>query len=61
MFTVGTIVIVGLTDVYLLIPTFIIAIIVYKLRVLYFRTSQSIKRLEGSSKCNIYTTNKYFK
>lgn len=33
-----------------MIPTFIVAIIFYKLRIFYLSTSRSIKRLEGISK-----------
>ncbi|KAF0749577.1 putative multidrug resistance-associated protein lethal(2)03659, partial [Aphis craccivora] len=50
LFNIATIFIVGYTNIYLLIPTFIVVIIIYKLRFLYFNTSQSIKSLEGATR-----------
>ncbi|XP_050060625.1 probable multidrug resistance-associated protein lethal(2)03659 isoform X2 [Aphis gossypii] len=50
MFIFGTVIIVGFTNIYLLIPTVIIGIMVYKVRDYYFYTSQNIKRLEASTR-----------
>jgi hypothetical protein len=46
----GIILVVGYVNPYLMIPTFIIALIFYKLRQFYLATSRSVKRLEGISK-----------
>lgn len=46
---VGIIVVVGISNPWLMIPTFIIGWIFYCLRVIYLATSRSIKRLEGVS------------
>ena len=46
----GIILVVGYVNPYLMIPTFIIAVIFYKLRQFYLTTSRSVKRLEGISK-----------
>jgi len=46
----GIIIVVGLVNVYLMIPTFIVGVIFYKIRVFYLSTSRSVKRLEGVSK-----------
>uniref|UniRef100_A0A2S2Q0H4 Putative multidrug resistance-associated protein lethal n=1 Tax=Sipha flava TaxID=143950 RepID=A0A2S2Q0H4_9HEMI len=43
----GIIIVVGIVNIYLMIPTFIVGIIFYKLRVFYLSTSRSVKRLEG--------------
>ncbi|XP_060872288.1 probable multidrug resistance-associated protein lethal(2)03659 isoform X2 [Metopolophium dirhodum] len=45
----GTALVVGLTNIYLLIPTFTMGFIVYKLRKFYFNTSQVVKRLESTT------------
>ncbi|KAL4089661.1 hypothetical protein QTP88_024660 [Uroleucon formosanum] len=50
LFISGTIFIVALTNIYFLIPTFIMGIIIYKLRDLHFNTSQGVKRLEGETR-----------
>ncbi|XP_050060622.1 probable multidrug resistance-associated protein lethal(2)03659 isoform X2 [Aphis gossypii] len=50
LFNIATIIIIGYTNIYLLIPTFIVVIIIYKLRFLFINTSQSIKRLEGATR-----------
>ncbi|CAH1736107.1 unnamed protein product [Aphis gossypii] len=50
MFIFGTVIIVGFTNIYLLIPTFIIGIIIYKIRNYYFCTTQNIKRLEAATR-----------
>eukprot|EP00102_Acyrthosiphon_pisum_P020913 XP_016658123.1 PREDICTED: multidrug resistance-associated protein 4 isoform X2 [Acyrthosiphon pisum] len=49
-FILGTVFIVALTNIYLLIPTFIMGIIIYKLRYLHFNTSKSVSRLEGETR-----------
>lgn len=45
----GIIIVVAIANVWLLIPTVIIGIIFYYLRVIYLSTSRSVKRLEGVS------------
>jgi len=45
----GIIVVVAIANVWLLIPTVIICIVFYYLRVFYLATSRSVKRLEGVS------------
>lgn len=45
----GIIVVVAMANVWLLIPTVVIGIIFYYLRVFYLSTSRSVKRLEGVS------------
>ncbi|XP_015366052.1 PREDICTED: probable multidrug resistance-associated protein lethal(2)03659 [Diuraphis noxia] len=47
---IGIIVVVGIVNVYLLIPTFFIGILFYYTVVYYLSTSRSIKRLEGISR-----------
>lgn len=47
---VSVVLVIGIINFYLMIPTFIVAIIFYKLRIFYLSTSRSIKRLEGISK-----------
>ncbi|XP_026680423.1 probable multidrug resistance-associated protein lethal(2)03659 [Diaphorina citri] len=44
---IGIIVVVGVVNYWLLIPTFIILVVFYVLRVYYLSTSRSVKRLEG--------------
>lgn len=46
---IGIIVVVAASNVWLLIPTFLIGIVFYYLRVFYLATSRSVKRLEGVS------------
>lgn len=46
----GIIIVVAIANVWLLIPTVIVGIIFYYLRVFYLATSRSVKRLEGISK-----------
>lgn len=46
----GIIIVVAIANVWLLIPTLLVGIIFYYLRVFYLATSRSIKRLEGISK-----------
>ncbi|XP_026805613.1 probable multidrug resistance-associated protein lethal(2)03659 [Rhopalosiphum maidis] len=50
----GTFVVVGLINFYLLIPTFIIGLICYYTFYFYLLTSRSIKRLEGVSRSPVY-------
>lgn len=50
MLIFGTAIIVGLTNIYLLIPTIIIGIMIYKVRDYYFYTSQNMKRLEAATR-----------
>lgn len=47
---IGIIVVVGIANPLLMVPTFLIGIIFYFLRVFYLATSRSVKRLEGVSK-----------
>lgn len=46
----GIIVVVAIANYWLLIPTVVIGIIFYYIRVFYLATSRSVKRLEGVSK-----------
>lgn len=46
----GIIFVIGLVNIYLMIPTLIIGLIFYYIRTYYLATSRSIKRLEGVSK-----------
>ncbi|VVC32358.1 Hypothetical protein CINCED_3A013682 [Cinara cedri] len=50
----GIIIVVGLVNVYLMIPTAIVGIIFYKLRVFYLSTSRSVKRLEGVTRSPVF-------
>lgn len=52
---VGAIVIVGSVSFWLLIPTSILIIILYYMRVVYITTSRAVKRLEGISKFHFIT------
>lgn len=45
----GIVIVVGLVNIYLMIPTFIVVYVSYKLSDFYLSTSRSIKRLEGIS------------
>jgi len=47
---IGILIIVGITNPYLILPTLIIVFIFFKIRNVYKTISQSIKRLEGVSK-----------
>ncbi|XP_022162516.1 probable multidrug resistance-associated protein lethal(2)03659 [Myzus persicae] len=47
---IGIIVVVGIVNVYLLIPTFFIGLLFYYTVVYYLSTSRSVKRLEGASR-----------
>lgn len=46
----GIIFAIGLVNIYLMLPTVIVGIILYYIRVFYLPTSRSFKRLEGISK-----------
>uniref|UniRef100_A0A2H8TSM5 Putative multidrug resistance-associated protein lethal(2)03659 n=1 Tax=Melanaphis sacchari TaxID=742174 RepID=A0A2H8TSM5_9HEMI len=50
----GIIIVVGIVNIYLMIPTFIVAIIFYKIRVFYLSTSRSVKRLEGVTRSPVF-------
>ncbi|XP_025405942.1 probable multidrug resistance-associated protein lethal(2)03659 isoform X3 [Sipha flava] len=50
----GIIIVVGIVNIYLMIPTFIVGIIFYKLRVFYLSTSRSVKRLEGVTRSPVF-------
>ncbi|XP_057328153.1 probable multidrug resistance-associated protein lethal(2)03659 [Microplitis mediator] len=52
---IGTIVIVVSINVWLLIPTVIISVIFYGLRLIYIPTSRSVKRLEGVTRSPVYS------
>lgn len=47
---IGIIVVVGIVNPWLMIPTVAIGVIFYLLRIFYLRTSRNVKRLEGVSK-----------
>lgn len=49
----GIIIVVGIVNPWLLIPTFLIGVIFYLLRIFYLSTSRSVKRLEGVSKLGL--------
>ncbi|KAF5283713.1 hypothetical protein FQR65_LT13748 [Abscondita terminalis] len=51
---IGIIAVVGSVNPWLLIPTFVIAIIFYLLRVFYLTTSRCIKRLEGVTRSPVF-------
>nr|XP_012230327.1 PREDICTED: probable multidrug resistance-associated protein lethal(2)03659 isoform X1 [Linepithema humile]XP_012230329.1 PREDICTED: probable multidrug resistance-associated protein lethal(2)03659 isoform X1 [Linepithema humile]XP_012230330.1 PREDICTED: probable multidrug resistance-associated protein lethal(2)03659 isoform X1 [Linepithema humile] len=50
----GIIIVVAIANVWLLIPTVIIGIIFYYLRVIYLATSRSVKRLEGITRSPVF-------
>lgn len=46
----GTVIIVGTVSAWLLIPTVLVMLLFYYMRVVYISTSRSVKRMEGISK-----------
>lgn len=50
MVIMGIVIVVGLVNIYLMIPTFFIGIVCYYIKNIYLPTSRSLKRLEGTSK-----------
>ncbi|VVC32363.1 Hypothetical protein CINCED_3A001687 [Cinara cedri] len=52
---IGTLVVVGIINVYLLIPTFFIGIFCAYIAMYYLSTSRSLKRLEGVSRSPVFT------
>lgn len=56
----GIIVVVAIANYWLLIPTVVIGIIFYYIRVFYLATSRSVKRLEGVSKYLFLTFSLHF-
>jgi ATP-binding cassette subfamily C (CFTR/MRP) protein 4 len=52
MLLLGIIFVVGLANIYLMIPTFFIGLIFYYIRRIYLPTARRVKRLEGVSKHN---------
>lgn len=49
---IGILVVVGIVEPYLILPTFLVMIIFLKIRKMYMITTRNIKRLEGVSKNN---------
>lgn len=56
----GIIVVVAMANPWLMIPTVIIGVIFYLIRVFYIATSRSVKRLEGVSKCLVFNYNSFY-
>jgi len=50
LIVIGILIVVGITNPYLILPTLVIVVIFFKIRNIYITISQSIKRLEGVSK-----------
>jgi ATP-binding cassette subfamily C (CFTR/MRP) protein 4 len=50
----GVIVVVAVVNYWMLIPTVVMLVVFYMLRIYYVATSRSIKRLEGVSKLMFY-------
>ncbi|CAI6361980.1 unnamed protein product [Macrosiphum euphorbiae] len=55
LIVIGILIIVGITNPYLIIPTLIIVVIFFKIRKIYMTISQSIKRLEGVTRSPVFT------
>ncbi|XP_016663046.1 probable multidrug resistance-associated protein lethal(2)03659 isoform X1 [Acyrthosiphon pisum] len=55
LIVIGILIIVGITNPYLIIPTLIIVVIFFKIRNIYMTISQSIKRLEGVTRSPVFT------
>ncbi|KAL4089621.1 hypothetical protein QTP88_024632 [Uroleucon formosanum] len=51
---IGTLVVVGIINIYLLIPTFVVGLMCYYTVNFYLSTSRSIKRLEGVTRSPVY-------
>lgn len=51
---IGIIVVVGVVNPWLLLPTFFAGIIFYFIRIFYLRTSRSVKRLEGITRSPVF-------
>ncbi|XP_001946763.2 multidrug resistance-associated protein 4 [Acyrthosiphon pisum] len=51
----GVLIVVGIINIYLMIPAIILAIIFYKITVFYLSLSRSVKRLEGSTRSPAFT------
>ncbi|XP_060872281.1 probable multidrug resistance-associated protein lethal(2)03659 isoform X3 [Metopolophium dirhodum] len=51
---IGTLIVVGIVNIYLLIPTFIVGLMFYYTVNFYLSTSRSIKRLEGVTRSPVY-------
>jgi len=47
---IGMLVVVGIVNHYLIIPTIILVMVLFKMRNIYMITTRNIKRLEGVSK-----------
>ncbi|KAG5868529.1 hypothetical protein JTB14_032276 [Gonioctena quinquepunctata] len=51
----GIIIVVAVVSPWLMIPTFLIGIVFYLLRIFYLRTSRNIKRLEGTTRSPVFS------
>ncbi|XP_025192648.1 multidrug resistance-associated protein 4-like [Melanaphis sacchari] len=51
---ISIVIVIGVINVYIMIPTFIILLIFYEFRVFYLSTSRSIKRLEGVTRSPVF-------
>ncbi|KAF0759728.1 putative multidrug resistance-associated protein lethal(2)03659 isoform X3 [Aphis craccivora] len=51
----GVLIVVGIINIYLMIPAIILAVIFYKITVFYLSLSRSVKRLEGSTRSPVFT------